>query len=83
MESPPRIQKRRRWPWLLGGGALFLIHTVFFLPFRAVVPIPGWVDPWWVIALVLVDETAAALLIVRGVAKLRSRIVVDQNGDAD
>lgn len=79
---PPQVQKRRGWPWVLGGSGLFLVHAAFFLPFRAVVPIPGWVDPWWAIALVLFDETATALLIVKGVAKFRSKIT-NENADPE
>lgn len=82
-EHLPPAQKRRGWPWALGGAALLFGHVGFFLPFRPLVPVPEWVDPWWAIALVLVDEASAMLLIVRGIAKFRSRIVAERDGEPD
>jgi hypothetical protein len=56
---------------------------MFFLPFRAIVPIPDWVDPWWAIALVIVDEAGGMLLMVRGIAKFRGKTVAKRNGEPD
>jgi hypothetical protein len=82
-EHPPSAHARRRWPWLLSGAALLLAHAGFFLPFRAIVPIPDWVDPWWAIALVIVDEAGGMLLMFRGIAKFRGKTVAKRNGEPD
>ncbi len=82
-EHLPPVQKRRGWPWVLGNAVLLFGHVGFFLPFRAVVPVPEWVDPWWAIALVLVDEAVGMLLIFSGVAKVRREIIAEHHGERD
>lgn len=69
--------KRRRWPWALGLTIVLLAHVTFFLPFRALVPIPAQADPWWGMALVLGDEALSVWLISRAVTRLRARITRD------
>ena len=82
-EYLPIAHTRRRWPWVLGGAGLFLAHAGFFLPLRAIVPAPEWVDPWWGVVLVLVDEVVGVLLISQWVTKLRSRITARKDGDGE
>lgn len=82
-EYLPIAHTRRRWPWLLGGAVLLLAHAGFFLPFRAIVPVPRWADPWWGVVLVLVDEVAGVLLISTGVTKLRTQITAWRAHDGE
>ena len=79
----PIAHTRRRWPWVLGNAVLLFGHVGFFLPFRAVVPVPEWVDPWWGVVLVLVDEVVGVLLIATGITTLRSKITARKDGDGE
>ena len=63
----------RRWPQSLCMGMLALCHVTFFLPLRALAPLPPEADPWWGMGLVLADSAAAWVLIRRGLRKITGK----------
>ncbi|MFQ5779161.1 MAG: hypothetical protein ACE5HN_00075 [Nitrospiria bacterium] len=63
IKDPPRPVRLRCWPRTLGITGLVIGHLVFFLPFRAFVPIPSGVDPWWGMGLVVADGIVLIWLI--------------------
>jgi hypothetical protein len=58
---------------------LAFCHITFFLPFRAFVPVPPGIDPWWGLALVVVDGAACVMLIRMGLRKLMRRNTLKEN----
>ncbi len=58
-----KSNKLRRWPWALGIMTLAFCHAAFFVPIRALIPVSTGADPWWGMALVLVDELTIVMLI--------------------
>jgi len=66
----PTSRSRTSSRWTLGVLVLTVCHLVFFLPFRAWVPVPPEVDPWWAMGLVLADGAAFMVLIRMGIRKV-------------
>lgn len=69
---PPLPKRTRRWPRRLLITGLIASHLAFFLPLRALIPIPSGADPWWGIGLVLADEILLMILIHAGIRKRTS-----------
>lgn len=76
-EDHPQVSRAfrpgRKWPRALCMGMLALCHVTFFLPLRALAPLPPDVDPWWGMGLVLADGAAAWVLIRRGLRKITEK----------
>jgi len=64
---------KRNWLRTFCVGMLTLCHVMFFLPLRALAPLPPDADPWWGMGLVLVDIAVAWGLIRRGLRKITGK----------
>ncbi len=62
--------RRQKWPRAICMGLLILCHATFFLPLRALAPVPPDADPWWGMGLILADSAVAWVLIRRVIRKI-------------
>ena len=76
-EDHPQVRRAShsglKLPRALCMGMLALCHVTFFLPLRALAPLPPEADPWWGMGLVLADSAAAWVLIRRGLRKITGK----------